>query len=220
LRLLGTREDLRNRWRSLTGSTCAGDCADDLCEKLIAAYGEPHRRYHSLTHLTWLLNEEGRRAALVPDRKLVQFAIWFHDAIYDPLAKDNEERSADWARDALTDLNLTELARSVSALVLKTKDHARGDASPDEAIFLDMDIAILGAPRSEYMQYAADIHVEDAAVPDEVFAAGRGAFLRSWLARERLFRTDAYHAELDAAARANMMWELGELRAGRMVPSG
>ena len=121
--ILGTREDLRNQWRSLTGSAGAGARADDLCEQLIAAYGESHRRYHSLQHLTWLLNEEERRAALIRDRKLVQFAIWFHDAIYDPLAKDNEERSADWARQALTDLHLRALAESVSTLVLKTKDH-------------------------------------------------------------------------------------------------
>jgi predicted metal-dependent HD superfamily phosphohydrolase len=166
------------------------------------------------------LNEEERLAAFVRDRNLIRFAIWFHDAIYDPLAKDNEERSAEWAREALTHLNLIELARSVSALVLKTKDHARGDASPDEAMFLDMDIAILGAPRAAYAAYAKDIRAEYAAAPDEAFAAGRGAFLRSWLARERLFRTDAYHAELDAAARANMKWELGELLAGRMASSG
>jgi predicted metal-dependent HD superfamily phosphohydrolase len=214
LSILETREDLRHRWRSLLESAGAGGRADDLCEKLIAAYGEPHRRYHSLTHLMWLLNEEGRRAALARDRKLIQFAIWFHDAIYDPLAKDNEERSADWARDALANLNLTELAQSVSALVLKTKDHARGDASPDEAIFLDMDIAILGAPRSEYMQYAAEIRAEYAAVSDEAFAAGRSAFLRSWLSREHLFRTEVYRGELDQSARANMSWELGEYGSG------
>jgi predicted metal-dependent HD superfamily phosphohydrolase len=203
-----TWEDLRSRWRILTASVGVVERAADIGEALIAAYAEPHRRYHSLSHVRWLLEEEQRRAALIRDRALVQFAIWFHDAIYQPVEKDNEERSAEWAKAALAQLNLPDLAQSVSALVLKTKDHAKGEASPDEALFLDMDIAILGAQRADYAAYAKGVREEYSAVPDAAFAAGRGAFLQSWLARERLFRTDVYHAELDQAARANMTWEL------------
>jgi predicted metal-dependent HD superfamily phosphohydrolase len=110
-------------------------------------------------------------------------------------------------------MHLDALAGSVSTLVLKTKDHAKGAASPDEALFLDMDIAIFGAPRADYGAYAKGVREEYSAVPDAAFAAGRSAFLQSWLARERLFRTEVYHAELDRAARANMTWELEKLQA-------
>jgi predicted metal-dependent HD superfamily phosphohydrolase len=204
-------DDLRGRWRALTASVGVGDRADGLGEELISAYAEPHRRYHALSHLRWLLNEEERRANLIVNRALVQFAVWFHDAVYEPLAKDNEEKSAAWASDALTTLGLPALAQSVCALVLKTKDHAKGGATPDEALFLDMDIAILGAPHATYAIYAMDIRSEYAAVPDAAFAEGRGAFLRSCLARRRLFRTEVYHAELDKDARANMRRELDAL---------
>lgn len=197
--------ELRRRWLRLSADL-------DLGEELVAAYGEAQRRYHGHGHVLWLLEEEERRAALIHERALVGFAIWFHDAVYDPRASDNEERSADWARRAL--VSKSDLAERVAALILKTKHHAEGEASPDEALFLDMDIAILGAARETYERYAADIRAEYGHVPDDGFRAGRGAFLKDQLARPRIFRTDLYETELAAAARANMAWELARLEPG------
>ena len=197
------------RWRAL-----AGGGADALGEALIRAYSEKQRRYHGLGHLIWLLDEADRRTALIGDRALVGYAIWFHDAVYDPTQPDNEEYNADWARTSLPD---KALAERVASLVLKTKKHAEGDASADEALFLDMDIAILGAPWETYCAYAAGIRAEYAHVVDPAFAAGRASFLEGQLAHARTFRTEVYETELGEAARANMRWELQEMRKGRMV---
>ncbi len=196
----GEAIELRRRWLRLSADL-------DLGEQLIAAYAERQRRYHGLGHVLWLLEEEERRAALIQDRALVGFAIWFHDAVYDPKAPDNEERSAAWAREALSG----DLAARVAALILKTKHHAAGEAAPDEALFLDMDIAILGAPREAYARYAAGIRAEYAHVADDAFRAGRSAFLTSQQKLPRLFRTDLYENELGAGARANIAWELAAL---------
>jgi predicted metal-dependent HD superfamily phosphohydrolase len=198
-----------SRWRSLAGSN-----ADALGEELIAAYSEPGRHYHGLGHVTWLLNEAERRAGRIVDMSFVGYAIWFHDAVYNPMRGDNEEQSAAWARRALfADPRVERIAR----LIEMTKNHAAGDATSDEALFLDMDIAIWGAPRSAYRAYAAGVRAEYGHVPDPAFAAGRGAFLESQLSRSRLFRTDFYEDEFAALARANMSWEAGELRRSRMV---
>ncbi len=194
---------LRRRWLALSADL-------DLGEALIAAYDEPQRRYHGLGHVLWLLEEEERRAALIADRALVLNAIWFHDAVYDPRAPDNEERSADWALRAIPD---AALAARVARLILKTKAHGAGQASADEALFLDMDIAILGAPAETYRRYADDIRAEYGHVPDAAFAAGRGAFLNGLAAQTRLFRTDLYEGELAVLARANIAWELARLKA-------
>jgi len=200
---------LLQRWRAL-----AGEGADALGEALIAAWGEPQRRYHDQSHLTWLLEEADRRAALIRDPAFIGYAIWFHDAIYQPGAADNEPLSADWAREAISD---APLAARVAEVIEMTKKHHEGDADGDAALFLDMDIAILGAPRAAYRAYAAGVRAEFAAFADALYAAGRGHFLDQQLALPRLFRTDVYQAELAEAARANMEWEREEMRAGRMV---
>lgn len=181
---------------------------------LIAAHAETHRRYHGLSHLAFLFREEAAQYARLENAALVRFAIWFHDAVYDPAAKDNEEQSAAWAARALRDAPT--LAEAVAALILKTKAHAVGAASADEALFLDMDIAILGAPAPLYAAYAAGVRQEYAIYPDAAWRAGRSAFLQSQIGLDRLFRTDIYHDFYGAQAKANMAWELEELAAGRI----
>jgi len=200
---------LLERWRTL-----AGECADALGQRLIEAWAQPQRFYHDQGHLLWLLEEADRRAPLIADAAYVGYAIWFHDAVYEPGRPDNESRSAEWARGAIAN---GELAERVADVIEMTKRHHEGDAVGDAALFLDMDIAILGQPREVYRAYAAGVRREFAAFPDAAFAAGRGQFLDVQLALPRLFRTEAYESALAVTARANMTWEREQMRAGRMV---
>ena len=201
---------LLKRWRAL-----AGEGADALGEALIRAWDEPQRRYHDQGHLIWLLDEADRRAALIRDPAFVGYAIWFHDAVYQPGRPDNETLSAYWARSSLTFDHA--LADRVAHVIELTKQHEVGHAEGDAALFLDMDIAILGAPWEAYCAYAAAIRAEYPHIVDPAFAAGRGAFLAKQLERSRTFRTDVYETELGETARTNMRWEVEEMRKGRMV---
>jgi predicted metal-dependent HD superfamily phosphohydrolase len=203
---------LLQRWRAL-----AGEGADPLGEALIRAWDEPQRHYHDRGHLIWLLDEADRRAALIRDAAFVGYAIWFHDAVYRPGEPDNEHHSADWARTSLA--HDPALAADVARAIDMTKNHSEGAASGDAALFLDMDIAILGAPWEAYCAYAAGIRAEYPHIVDPAFAGGRGSFLAKQLERPRTFRTDLYEAELRETARSNMRWELEEMRRGRMVTS-
>lgn len=203
---------LLQRWRSL-----AGEGADPLGQALIHAWDEPQRVYHNQSHLIWLLDEADRRAALIRDSAFVGYAVWFHDAVYEPGRPDNEMLSADWARASL--LHDAEFAARVARVIEMTKHHAQGDAQGDAALFLDMDVAILGAPWETYCAYAADIRAEYPHIADPAFAAGRSAFLAKQLEEPRTFRTEIYQYELGETARANMRWELEEMRKGRMVKS-
>ena len=56
-------------------------------ERLIAAYSEPHRKYHTLQHLNECFTklEELRTETRHPEE--VEFALWFHDAVYDTSAR-------------------------------------------------------------------------------------------------------------------------------------
>ncbi len=201
---------LLQRWRTLAGE---GD--DALGEALIRAWYEPQRRYHDQRHLIWLLDEADRRSALIGDRAFVDYAIWFDDAVYQPGRPDNEILSAEWARVSL--VAQPDLAARVAHVITMTKNHAEGEAEGDVALFLDMDIAILGAPWETYCAYAAGIRAEYPHVVDLAFAAGRGAFLANKLESARTFRTDLYENEVGETARANVRWELEEMRKGRMV---
>jgi predicted metal-dependent HD superfamily phosphohydrolase len=201
---------LLQRWRAL-----AGEDAHALGEALIRAWGEAQRHYHDQGHLIWLLDEADRRSALIGDASFVGYAIWFHDAVYEPGRPDNEQVSADWARHSLT--HDPALADRVGRVIEQTKKHHEGEAEGDAALFLDMDIAILGEPWETYCRYAAGVRREFSMYPDGAFAAGRSRFLEQQLEHPRTFRTDLYEQERGEAARANMCWELEEMRRGRMV---
>ena len=202
--------NLLRRWRAL-----AGEDADALGEALIRAWHEPQRHYHDQSHLTWLLHEAERRAPLIQDRAFVGYAIWFHDAVYQPGEPNNEALSAEWARTSLA--HDPALAQRLARVIEMTNNHAEGAAEGDAALFLDMDIAILGAPWETYCAYAAGIRAEYPHIVDPAFAAGRGAFLEKQLQHARTFRTDVYEDEIGERARANMRWEREEMQRGRMV---
>lgn len=204
---------LAGRWKALCEAAEFGS-AQAEGERLIAAYSEPHRRYHGLGHIAFLLDEIQRRAAMLNDVVIVSLAAWYHDAVDDPQAKDNEARSAAWAVEDLRRLGLeANRTRAVEVMILKTISHQAGEAEGDEALFLDMDFAILGAPPEVYATYADNIRGEYAFVPEAAFRAGRGAFLKAVLTQSRMFRTDIYEAEHGAQARVNIASEIARLEA-------
>lgn len=192
---------LRQRWLADTqGLAGAAARFDDLC----ARYSEPHRHYHTLTHLDALFGQ------LAPHRlshpSAVHFAAWYHDVIYDTAKSDNEERSAAYAADALGAMGFADIAR-VEHMILATKNHTAPPADADEALFLDADFSILGAPPARYAAYVAEVRAEYGWLPEEAWRAGRMAFLTKTAAAPRLFHTDDFETRLGAQARANIAWE-------------
>jgi predicted metal-dependent HD superfamily phosphohydrolase len=181
-----------------------------LFDELLARYGEAHRRYHTLAHvdacLGWL--DWYRGSAQHPE--LVELALWFHDAIYDPRASDNERRSAALARARLGELGVPSLAmRDIEGFVLATQSH-RSEA-PDAKLVLDLDLTILGAPSPTFGRFERQIREEYAHVPDVAFLAGRRAVLRDFLARPEIYRTPPLREELEVRARGNLERRLVEL---------
>src|SRR3954470_9982464 len=77
-------------------------------DRLVAAHTEPHRFYHTLEHLNEMFKVAGKLADAAPDPAAVQLAVWFHDAVYDPRATDNEARSAALISEQLRPLGIPE----------------------------------------------------------------------------------------------------------------
>ena len=157
------------------------------------------------------------RSRDITDPDAVELATWYHDAIYDPASTDNEARSADLLVAEMTGSQSPSSLQTAELMVRATADHIVPAGLPDAvagdvSIFLDLDMAILGAEPAEYDVYEAGIAAEYVPIHGAAaYRSGRTAFLRMMLARDRLFHTDASHAELDARARANMRRALAGL---------
>ncbi|WP_293777398.1 N-methyl-D-aspartate receptor NMDAR2C subunit [uncultured Oxalicibacterium sp.] len=207
-------DGLSQRWQSLSTSLRADPAAAShvwwtLCERLC----EPHRRYHGLSHVAALLTQAERWADHIRDAHVVQLAIWFHDAVYDPQQDDNEARSADLARCALLDMQIDEaLIPHVTACIAATAGHrVTTEEVPDLPLFLDLDLAILGGEPREYAQYRAAIRAEYAWVEETAFRDARAKVLQAFLDRPVLYFTEPLRQAYEARARDNVLDELQAL---------
>lgn len=182
---------------------------------LQSCYSDPVRHYHTLAHVEALLRLADAERERVAQPVVLEFAIWFHDAIYDPRSGDNEERSAAWARQAMEAMRIEPaLADQVEACILATRRHELPDAAaPDLALFLDLDLSILGAPDSVYDAYSRQVRQEYTWVPDAEYRVRRAAVLERFSQRERLFFTPHLAARFEAQARRNIARELQALRS-------
>lgn len=183
-------------------------------EKLVAAYNEPWRHYHDLRHLDECLTalDEAGAIIAVPNINAVEMALWFHDAVYEPKAADNEERSAALVRQALEDAAVdAAFVADVERLVMCTKRHETGGHS-DAQWMIDIDLSILGRESGRFDEYERDIRAEYNWVPEVVYAEKRAEILDGFLARESLFRTDFFHRRFELQARDNLRRLIAGLR--------
>jgi len=184
-----------------------------LRDRLVAAYGEPHRSYHDTRHLVEVLDGLERLLVVHPlpteERDAVALAAWFHDAVYDG-SRDDEERSAALAQSELTTAGLpATLVEEVARLVRLTAEHRPADEDLPGQILSDADLAILAAARDRYDAYVRDVRSEYDHLDDATFRAGRGQVLRALLDKPTLFHTPYARERWEAAARANITRELG-----------
>ncbi len=171
---------------------------------LLAAYQEPHRKYHTLQHLDECLSQFDAVRHLGEYPSEVELGLWFHDAIYDVARSDNEQRSADWAGAALVEAGApASVVERVELLILATR-HTGAPTAPDEQLLVDIDLAILGADADRFAEYERQIRDEYGFVPRPQFESRRRAILQSFLARDRIYNTPHFHSELEARARANL----------------
>ena len=191
------------------------DRARAVGRDLIARWDEPHRRYHTRTHLIAVLDALDLLLAGPPrpdDPDALRLAAWFHDAVYDGRPGDDEEASARLAERALSGLGESPArVAQVAALVRMTAGHA---PSPDDVagqLLADADLAVLAAPEPEYRAYCAAVRLEYAHVPDAAFAVGRSQLLRRLAAGEWIYATARGRALWEQAARANLRTELAGL---------
>lgn len=183
---------------------------------LKAAYQAPGRAYHNWDHITYLLAEFQRLADHWRRPAAVETAIYWHDVIYEPTSTTNEADSAALMERRLQGRADPQTLVDARDMVLATASHdipadMAPDLATDSALFLDMDLSILGAAPDRFDAYDAAIREEFTVIPDEVFRPRRAKVLAGFLARGRLFLTDTYHSSHDAQARENLKRAISRL---------
>ena len=187
-----------------------------LKRKLSARYRAEGRHYHGLSHIGALLALARDYRNGLSDPEAVDAAIWFHDAIYDSRKSDNETRSAALAYEQLSGRAEPERLARITAMIEATATHEIPDlfdpaARRDAAVFLDMDLSILGAEPEQFDAYERAVRLEYGWVQEPAWRAGRAAVLRKLLSRAHIFHTEEFRSRLEEKARANIARSLAAL---------
>lgn len=105
---------------------------------VFTVYNEPYRKYHNLAHINHMLcKAQYHGVDLTPDQKL---AVIYHDYVYVPGAKDNEELSAIKAFKVAKSIEGADPAL-VAAIILDTKDHI--PTCEESKVVIDLDLLTL-----------------------------------------------------------------------------
>jgi predicted metal-dependent HD superfamily phosphohydrolase len=133
--------------------------------------------------------------------------------VYDVRREDNEAESALLAQERLRSLDVgSATVQRVATMIVATKTHETDD--PETALFLDADLAILGADACSYEKYARNIRKEYAVFDDMTYRQGRKAVLRYFLQKPRIYLSDSFYNRYEEKARINLHRELDMLCAG------
>ena len=200
-----------DRWHRLMRQLDTPD-SDDVYSELVAAYAEKHRHYHTNEHIEDCLQQFDTSANLAQQPAEVELALWFHDAVYNPMSQDNERRSADWSRQFLAaagaDPNRCD---RVYDHIMATR-HEPGELEGDAALVVDVDLSILGRDQATYDAFENNVRREYRWVPSALFRKKRAEILQSFLDRDAIYTTAAFHERYEDAARRNIEAAIGALQ--------
>jgi predicted metal-dependent HD superfamily phosphohydrolase len=219
-------EESRHRWDDATSRARfaalverlggAASRANAAFTRLCAAWSGDDRRYHDLEHLGDCLRElDGARV----DQRLadiVELAIWYHDAIYEPCSSDSEERSATLLEGDARSLEIRGERALAAAKCVRATAHLAGAAPSDPAtdLIVDIDLSILGRDVLRFMEFEYAVAEEYAAVSRASYFLARGRFLAGLLASPSIFRKQHFRGRYEERARANIAALLDSPRYG------
>jgi predicted metal-dependent HD superfamily phosphohydrolase len=204
-------EDLTRAWDDLIGRHTADPAAAATGRALLARWAEPHRRYHTVSHLRDVLTRVEELADYAVDIDAVRLAAWYHDAVYRG-RPDDEERSAQLAEADLAALGVDpSLVAEVARLVRLTINHQPGHGDLNGEALSDADLAPLGVEPRRYRANTAAIRAEYGHVPDNDLRARRARVVRELLSGPGVFHTPLARSRWESRARANLTDELHAL---------
>lgn len=125
-----------------------------ICPSILDNYDEPHRFYHNWNHIDYILSELDKRELL--DNNVLFLAAIFHDIIYNPKNKKNEEDSIRFFKEIYKKED--EINNDVCQIISDTKNHS--PSSELSKIFCEIDLNILNSPLDKLIEYENKIFKE------------------------------------------------------------
>jgi predicted metal-dependent HD superfamily phosphohydrolase len=173
-------------------------------QELVTRYSEPHRHYHNLEHISMLFATAAGHGIRLSVPQML--AIWYHDAIYDPTMKDNEEKSNQLFLAHHAGTLIKDYTVRVSNIIIDTKYHRSDDH--ESQVILDLDLCGFGYDYDTFKYTTSLIRKEYNHLPEEVWVANRKLFLESMLNRNYIFHTNWGRDYYEIKARKNIEKEL------------
>ena len=172
------------------------------------SYSQKSRHYHNLSHLDNMIIELRNVYNEIQDFDSLLFSIFFHDIFYKSTSKDNEEKSAEYAKSKLRKLNYNDVSiDKVYNQILATKSHQLSNQK-DTNYLLDSDLSILGKSWNEYELYIKQIRKEYSIYPDFIYNSGRKKVLKHFLTFDRIYKTEYFKDKYEKQARENISKEI------------
>ncbi len=190
--------------------------------KLVEAYKD--RAYHNLSHIGYMLNmlhiyqRHTTGSSDLSNLDELVLAIFMHDYVYNPLAVDNEEKSAE-ALKQIEQSYFHSIANreKIENLILATK-HDKPARNDEEALIADLDLSVLGTSSVPAWQwYCHSVRKEYATVSSEDYRTGRIAILEKFLQRPRIFQTEFFYDKFEEQARKNIQGEISRLKTAPVI---
>lgn len=232
------RLDLMYRWmRCRCNSGGRPDISLQWFEKLCQYHCEAQRHYHTLMHLEemflyldLMLSNKNvtvlKKSSTSQQEESLVLATFFHDAIYNVHSASNEEDSAVLFQQFIKEVDaggavIAEgFEETVVQMILATKKHQVSEENtPLLALFLDMDMAVLGKEAKAYDRYAKLIRKEYQHVPHATYCEKRADILEEFLKQSQIYGTETMLVTLEQRARDNIGREIETLRRGEIPGS-
>ncbi|MDA2922988.1 N-methyl-D-aspartate receptor NMDAR2C subunit [Patescibacteria group bacterium AH-259-L07] len=195
----------KQRWVELWQRIGAYGDPLPVYKNLVTRYAEPHRAYHTLSHIVHCLDEFDLVRDIATNPNAIEMAIWYHDVIYNTRRTDNEEKSAAIAQRVVKSARLPKsFGKRVAELIIATK-HDILPEHTDKQILVDVDLSILGQSEETFDEYEQQIRKEyDRVVPETVFNEKRSSILKSFLKRPSIYLTSFFREKYEAQAQQNI----------------
>lgn len=184
-----------------------------IINRLQVLYSQPGRHYHNFEHILQVINFLCDNLKYIDNPRVIFWTTLFHDIVYDTHSdfEYNENESAKFAKNELTGKLPDEEIKKVCLFINATAMHDNRLRNSDLLLFLDADIAILGAESKIYKKYSNNIRKEYSWVAEQQYADARIKVLQNFLARKRIYSTDIIYNLFEKQARINMLNEIDYL---------
>ena len=185
----------------------------NISASLQSRYAEPWRHYHTVQHIYAMFAELDHSGITPQDRDAVELAIQYHDAVYDPMSHNNEQRSAElmkFEQLGRVDLYPLEIQDKAWSMIMMTR-HTCMPHDTNQRLVCDLDLAILGKAPEVFQEYEHQIRKEYQWVEKTAYGLARAVILRGFLARPFIYGTEYFRARYEQLAKINLAWSIRQL---------